>query len=353
MKINMIVPFVNNTGGIQVVFKYADALLSMGHDVVIYEPAIPYAFEWSGIKYPKRLMKVLIKGAFFKGYKPQWYDLKTPLKLVRKINDKTIREADVTIATAWPTAYDVAKLPDKCGKKYYFIQHYEAWSGEKSKVDGSFKLGLKPVVIAGWLKDLLKKEFGISDTIVVNNGIELNDFYPSLGKRYDNKKLKVLLLMHEAEFKGMKYGLDAFKKFIDAGYDAELHLFGVSLTHDLPDYAKVHVACSREELRKLYSEADIYLFPSLSEGWGLTVVEAMACKCAVCGTNVGCLLDFGKHKETAMISGPKDVDAMVENMKALADDRKLLETVSLGGYEEAKKCSMEKANAAFENAIKA
>lgn len=39
--------------------------------------------------------------------------------------------ADYIIATAWPTAYDVAKLSDKKGKKYYFIQDFEVWDDKK------------------------------------------------------------------------------------------------------------------------------------------------------------------------------------------------------------------------------
>jgi len=41
-----------------------------------------------------------------------------------------------------------------------------------------------------------------------------------------------------------------------------------------------------EDLPKLYSGAELFLSPSLYEGFGLPLVEAMACGCAVVTSNV-------------------------------------------------------------------
>lgn len=62
---------------------------------------------------------------------------------------------------------------------------------------------------------------------------------------------------------------------------------------------------------RLYSEADICLFPSIREGWGLTVTEAMAHKCAIVGNNTGVVLEICEDGKTALISESKTA----ENLK--------------------------------------
>ena len=60
-------------------------------------------------------------------------------------------------------------------------------------------------------------------------------------------------------------------------------VFFVSWTHNTVSY---------------YKAADIFLFPSRYEGWGLTVPEAMAAGLPVIATSVGCvpeLIDSGKN----------------------------------------------------------
>ena len=74
--------------------------------------------------------------------------------------------------------------------------------------------------------------------------------------------------------------------------------------------------------------SDIFIFPSLEEGWGLTPLEAMACGCVVVGTNVGFALDIGKNKENVMISSPGDIEGMVENIIELIENPTLRNHIS-------------------------
>lgn len=75
-----------------------------------------------------------------------------------------------------------------------------------------------------------------------------------------------------------------------------LELFGMEAPVGMEDYA-FHKSPNVEELRRLYNWADIFIFPSKNEGWGLTPIEAMACGCAVVGTNTGCMIDLGVNEK--------------------------------------------------------
>ena len=116
MRINFIIPFKRLSGGIRVVFLYANYLTEKGYDVVCYVPMVSYRG-----KNQNALFR--FKASLSNTFKPEhWFNAKFDLKIVPIIAPFFIRNADVTVATAWQTAYDVAKLPERCGKKVYFVQ---------------------------------------------------------------------------------------------------------------------------------------------------------------------------------------------------------------------------------------
>lgn len=66
---------------------------------------------------------------------------------------------------------------------------------------------------------------------------------------------------------------------------------------------------SSEELRSLYSCAELFMFPSLSEGFGWPVAEAQACGCPVFASNVEPMPEVGGA--AAAYFSPHDVDQAV------------------------------------------
>lgn len=64
------------------------------------------------------------------------------------------------------------------------------------------------------------------------------------------------------------------------------------------------------DLPVLYSLARIYVYPSLSEGFGLTVLEAMACGCAVICSNVDSLPEVAG--DACILLPPTDVAALAD-----------------------------------------
>lgn len=135
MKINFVIPTPGNTGGLQVIYKYAEEFQKKGHDVRIYYPLKLYLLDYSLNKF-RQIMFVIYRTLvnifhFCICHNEKKYNSKIIMKYVPVINDFFMPNADYIIATAWPTAYDVAKLSDKKGKKYYFIQDFEVWDDKK------------------------------------------------------------------------------------------------------------------------------------------------------------------------------------------------------------------------------
>lgn len=329
MKINVVLPFTNLTGGIKVALEYCNRLSARENDVVIYIPMKAYKFNNKGIKGSFKIVKSSIGNTFKRGSKVKWFDLKVKIKLVPEIKSKYLRDSDIVVATAWPTAYDVSKLCESKGKKVYLIQHYEVWSGELEEVNGSYKLELNQIVIAKWLEDLMNKKFNKKPKLIYN-GIDESEFLNT--EKPTNKDIVVSMLYHQLEWKGFKDGLKAFEEARKIYPNIKLKLFGTNIGNDIPEYAEFYENPSREQLKNIYINSDIYIFPSRCEGWGLTIIESMACKCAVVGTNTGALSEVGINNKNALISDPEDVRGLTENLMRLIEDKELRNSIAKEGY---------------------
>lgn len=87
---------------------------------------------------------------------------------------------------------------------------------------------------------------------------------------------------------------------------------------------------SDERLRELYAGALAVLVPSLAEGFGLPVVEAMACGAAVIASNASALPEAAG--DAAVLVPPNDANAWTQALERVARDRVLRESLRERGF---------------------
>jgi glycosyltransferase involved in cell wall biosynthesis len=78
---------------------------------------------------------------------------------------------------------------------------------------------------------------------------------------------------------------------------------------------------SDDELVALYNLADVFAYPSLYEGFGLPIVEAMACGTPVLTSSTTCLPELAG--DAALLVDPSDEDALAAGLLRLAGDMAL------------------------------
>jgi glycosyltransferase involved in cell wall biosynthesis len=88
-------------------------------------------------------------------------------------------------------------------------------------------------------------------------------------------------------------------------------------------------------LPDLYRAAELFVFPSLYEGFGFPPVEAMACGCPVMSSMCGALGEV--VGDAAAIVNPEDVSAMARELSALAADARRREQLRAAGLQQAQK----------------
>lgn len=340
LNISIILPSFQGTGGISVLYEYGRRLKARGHRVTYYTPIIGYNLHRSHavMDFAKQIYATF--KMFYWIYIRKYVDdvrksMDADIQTVWSINDFSIRDGDIVIASAWCTAFDVAKLSSSKGEKIYFVQDYEVWDNRKW-VQKSYQLPLKKIVIADWIKKCLAEECGCEENeiVVINNGIDTK-VYNNTNKKYKYGKEKViecLMLSHTLPRKGVQNGIKAFALARKQCPNMKLRMFGIKKPKEIPDWIEFYVNPKQEQIVHLYRISDIFIFPSLEEGWGLTPVEAMACKCAVVGTRTGCMLSIGKDGDNVLLTDPGDIKEMADQIVRLAENDKLRESISEMGW---------------------
>jgi glycosyltransferase involved in cell wall biosynthesis len=89
-----------------------------------------------------------------------------------------------------------------------------------------------------------------------------------------------------------------------------------------------------DHLRCLYSHADLFVFPSRYEGFGLPVLEAMACGVSVITSNATALPEVAG--DAAILINPEDPEELAEAMIRVLEDKSLRETLQEKGIERAR-----------------
>ena len=97
---------------------------------------------------------------------------------------------------------------------------------------------------------------------------------------------------------------------------------------------------SQDDLPALLSGARLFVFPSLYEGFGLPVLEAMACGTPVLCSNVSSLPEVAG--DAALLVDPLDVKSMAEAMNRLLQDEGLRSQLVERGYRRVRQFSWER-----------
>ena len=97
---------------------------------------------------------------------------------------------------------------------------------------------------------------------------------------------------------------------------------------------------SDKDLPEFYKNAECFVLPSLYEGFGLPILEAMKYGCPVLTSDISSLPEAGG--EAAVYFDPYNVNDMVNKIKKVLEDEKLRAKMRKEGLEQVKKFSWEK-----------
>ena len=314
MRVTFVLPFAGLQGGMRVVAIYAERLTRRGHKVFLVSTPLDLPF--------RRRLKSLVLGRGWpvRRHTPSHFDGSSVehrvLEKIRPVTDADVPDADVVVATYWPTAYGVQRLSPAKGAKAIFIQGYEVVEGKPNpRLDATWRMPMHKITISRWLVEQAREKFGDAIVSHVPNSVDLDQFHAA--PREKRPVPTVGLLYTTAPLKGCGTSLKVLKRVASVMPSLRLVSFGAErpgLRLRLPRFAEFHYRPPQDKIRGLYADCDVWLCGSTREGFHLPPLEAMACRCPVVSTRVGGPMDIIEEGVNGHLVNPSDVDALADRV---------------------------------------
>jgi len=148
-----------------------------------------------------------------------------------------------------------------------------------------------------------------------------------------NASVKFLYAGNQSLRKGLHLLYKAWTECNFKNEDAELWLIGKmelpeSLRNDLPGKTIIKNTIPHDELLKLYREADVFVLPTLADGFGMVITESMSQGTPVITTDHSAGPDLIENGKNGWVIPAGDLAALVSLMKSIVNDSKNLNNIS-------------------------
>lgn len=356
MRITFVLPDVSMSGGIRVIAIYAKALVARGHVVTLIShppQALPI----------RRKFKAFVLGHGWPADVPaqrshldgSGLDHRV-LDCWRPVTDADVPDADVVIATWWETAEWVHALNASKGAKFYFIQGHEIFDHlPVERCKASYRLPLHKIVIAQWLANVMRDQYGDSQVDLVHNAVDHTQFYAEV--RAKQAVPTVGFLFHSVRVKGVDITLKAIELLRRDFPTLRVISFGAEVPDsDFMAHSGIefHHSPPQAQLRELYAQCDVWLTASRSEGFNLPAMEAMACRTPVVSTRTGWPEEAIENGKNGMLVDIDDVNSLARGAAwVLALSADAWRRVSDSAYATVEKSSWSASALRFEQILEA
>lgn len=196
----------------------------------------------------------------------------------------------------------------------------------------AFGVAKKLVTWSQWAKDSLIADYGVAGEkiTVIPPGIDTARWDFARSDRPAGSPVNLLFVGGDFPRKGGDTLLEAFARLPQS---ANVHLHLVTKTpnvgNNLSNVTVWHnVQPNSEPLLRLFSLADLFVFPTRGDCLPLAVMEALAAGLPVITTTVGALPEAVTHGETGWIVPPNDAQALAEAITILTSDAGLRRQLS-------------------------
>mgnify|MGYP007081610127 FL=1 len=189
-------------GGFKVVYEYANRFAADGFEVNLVYPHNSCRYK-SVFHCIRSFVGFCFRRIFRQHRAGEWFKIDKNIKKQFVFNLSTpwlrLKADDCVFATALETAEKLDNIKNiTLDNKYYLIQGYELWAGDKEKLHNSYRMGMHNIVIAPWLKEKVEK-VGATATLITN-GFNFKEF--TLNNPIEKRnRYEIVMLNHELEHK--------------------------------------------------------------------------------------------------------------------------------------------------------
>jgi glycosyltransferase involved in cell wall biosynthesis len=337
-----------------------------GHDVYILAPysggKTDYILDGINVEkfnyfYPKRFQRLCgrsgmidnVKEGIFVKFQFLTFILFNVIYSCRKLNHMDI------VHVQWPIPnglgalflkifYKIPYINTIHGEEVYLSKRYHTTLILKLLVHHSSKTltnssGTFEVCLESGLK---REKLGI-----IPFGVDTSFFRP-INNQKDNDIFQILSVGYLIERKGFEYLIKAVKAVLEVHDNVKLIIVGSgpletklkTLIIDLKLENNIQIInnVTDGDLLELYNDSDLFVLPSIvdsqgnTEGLGVVLLEAMACKLPVIGSYIGGIPDIVHDGETGLLVPEKDILEISRAIIKLIENEDLRGIIAFKGY---------------------
>ena len=226
----------------------------------------------------------------------------------------------------------------------------------------AFKHANAVICVSRAVRDsLVRMGYPAAHAHVIHNAVDTDVFRPQDTRLETRKQLGLdetsCLLVQVGRLvpvKGHAISLEAFARIKQTNHQAHFLIVGdgperpklIALAQRLGIASSVTFMGHSNEVAKWLSAADIFLMPSYKEGFGLALLEAMACGAAPIASRTGGMPEVVTDDEHGLLVPVGDVEALAEAIQRLIDEPDLRRSISHRALEDAQRFDLPRQAAA-------
>ena len=344
-------------GGIaRVVYDISRTMLKDGHDVTVItyrEGDSPYFEDDKGVKVYRVDNYMINPNNFI-----DWI-MQLNFNMVAKANEIMHEEGsfDVIHAHDWLVAYSAKTLKNSYNIPIVSTIHATE-AGRNSGIrdeqqryinDTEWMLtyeSAEVIVNSNYMKNELQRLFGLpyEKINVIPNGVNLSLFNGverdyNFRRRYAMDNEKIILFMGRLVYeKGIQHLISAMPKILQGYHDSKLVICGKGgMQNELQEQVnnmgignKVYFAgyMNGKDVQKMYKAADVAVFPSTYEPFGIVALEAMLSENPIVVSDIGGLNEIVDHRVNGMKAYCGNPNSIADSILELLYNPKLCQEIT-------------------------
>jgi len=274
-------------GGARFLYQLGNALIDRGHNVEFIMPKNG-VLDWP---------------------------VRAKITRVKELSPNSFPSADFILPNFYPTV--MPAWESKKGQVVRLSLVYEPLCVPNAEVSKSTYFIDAPVVtISQWQRQLILSEVG-RDSTVISSGVDSAYFhpYPKLSSQTGRKNIFYIMRGPGYTWKGNADFMEACTRLKERLLDFDVFVVNPEVQPFNASFpVTTMTATSDHEMALLYARADVFVYASYYESFGLPPLEAMACGTAVITTDCGGNRDYTRNNENCIVTQPSDVNALSDNM---------------------------------------
>ena len=309
MKVSFILPSGGRAGGIKVTIMAGNSLVRRGHDVRFL-----ISTSYGGFKY--QMLKMWLKLCYPQGN--NWENFSEgKLERFSDIHQCKFTKREIVVAAGWWAARQMRMLNNDSIVKVHYVHSklknsalmFEMW-GEK----------VPKIIVASYLEELIKDTCNQGVVDIIPNSIDTKEYYPSA---QDDMRDGVGMVFGKSFDKDPETALEVLSMLSVECPEVPQRVFSTRRRPRKIPARSYWRLPSVAEARDIYSRSLVWIVASRSEGFGIPILEAMACGCAVVATDCGGPRDIIVDGENGFLVEVGNAESIVEKVKVLLSDSEL------------------------------